>query len=645
MKASKNLEEFNENEENNFLGISLNKKKEKSYEKEKFKNKIKKEFGKYKIKSFSNKINSKLTVIQENIKSKIPNKVITKEKNNKKFKMKNKSSINSSSSNNNISNKEFAFNTNNLNLILNKENNLFSSTINFKDKQINRKFNHQLIQNKKKYFCFIENKKVNKRTSQNNEKLNFEIFSFPPVTNDIIENKKTFTSFNSLKENTLNYEVSIKSFKELFFNTVNKENNLVIKKQSSNYTNKKLNELLYYPKNPNLFIESGNTNSFTDASKLHFWLQLFASDDIGLEIGIYLIKKFNIFLFEKINLSSIENNNEIKKTSNQNIINLPLLKEETKKVELKSFLNVKDLLFNEKYNSAIKFLNFKNAKNKNKISNESSCQSQELNKSQDKSLNDKKTEEETKSLSINEMIGKPRFSIVGQSRKSNILIINNNNKNNDKPRDLSILKIDAHKDEVKTNLLQPEIIHLKKDNLKEINDREKKDSSISLNSSTSTISKLNSNFNSKIELEKILNKHGLSNINAIFNPLYGKFNKPLKELILKNSPLFLNYKCEEKLNIQVKLLSLLPDQVLLNCKILDGLKIDASYKNNEEVDFKNFYNQYGSGSVKKPTFFNKKGILSKNLKQTSVIWPLIKKENVSEILSLESIYDAIFNKS
>jgi hypothetical protein len=118
----------------------------------------------------------------------------------------------------------------------------------------------------------------------------------------------------------------------------------------------------------------------------------------------------------------------------------------------------------------------------------------------------------------------------------------------------------------------------------------------------------------------------------------------IKEFIYKKKPPFLIYNSEDKLNTQTKLLSLLPDKVLNNIKWLDEKYLSQKYKNNlEKTDFKVFSSAYGSGTIKKFMFFNKKNFFSKNLKQASVIWPLIKKEDVSKILSLESIYDSIFN--
>ena len=116
----------------------------------------------------------------------------------------------------------------------------------------------------------------------------------------------------------------------------------------------------------------------------------------------------------------------------------------------------------------------------------------------------------------------------------------------------------------------------------------------------------------------------------------------LKELIEKRDPPYLSYKNMDKLHVQIRLLMLLSESLVKKVKNIDLIFFHNKVHPKKEYDFKIFSSTYGQ-TVKKVSLFNKKHFISKNLQQTSVIWPFIKKEDVSKILNLEGIYDAIFN--
>jgi hypothetical protein len=94
----------------------------------------------------------------------------------------------------------------------------------------------------------------------------------------------------------------------------------------------------------------------------------------------------------------------------------------------------------------------------------------------------------------------------------------------------------------------------------------------------------------------------------------------------------------------MKFLSLISKSLLKKVKNLDLIYFHSKTFPNGNYDFKMFSSNYGQ-NIKKIQLFNKMSNISKNMKEASLIWPFIKKEDVSQILSLESIYDAIFNKS
>lgn len=139
-----------------------------------------------------------------------------------------------------------------------------------------------------------------------------------------------------------------------------------------------------------------------------------------------------------------------------------------------------------------------------------------------------------------------------------------------------------------------------------------------------------------------VNKHKpIYNLNPIYSKLYGSI---IKDIVNKPDSPYMIYSNFEILFIQMKFLSLISKSLLKKVKNLDLIYFHSKTFPNGNYDFKMFSSNYGQ-NIKKIQLFNKMSNISKNMKEASLIWPFIKKEDVSQILSLESIYDAIFNKS
>lgn len=153
----------------------------------------------------------------------------------------------------------------------------------------------------------------------------------------------------------------------------------------------------------------------------------------------------------------------------------------------------------------------------------------------------------------------------------------------------------------------------------------------------------------KLRIEDSVRRHKQSNssnlvmlVNRLhFNEAYAQEVLAFKAILMRTKPPFLAYSNSSRLMTQVKLVSMLEASILEGIKRRDSLALDQTESKQIPRRLDLYSTRYG-GKVYKHNLFNRKSYFSRNLKESSLLWPKIKKEDVSRITSLEKIYDFIF---
>lgn len=161
-----------------------------------------------------------------------------------------------------------------------------------------------------------------------------------------------------------------------------------------------------------------------------------------------------------------------------------------------------------------------------------------------------------------------------------------------------------------------------------------------------SINKINYLINN--EKTKVIKEDHNKYLNAKYKSLiiktsssYTCLDNILKKFLVKRHPPYLSYNNFEINLIQSNLLKLIDNNLYNKVVDLDTIYFYNYYNKNQKTDYKIFSNAYGN-QIKNINLFNKKSFISKNLKTSCIIWPLIKKEDTSKVLNIENIYDAVF---